>query len=176
MIQNFKKYSPKIGSGSWIASNAYIIGRTEIGENCSIWFGCTVRGDVNYIKIGDRSNIQDGSVLHVTGPLKTAGSNGFPLIIGNDVTIGHKVMLHGCTINNGCLIGMSATILDGAVIGKESMVGAGSLVTQNKQFPARSLILGSPAVFVRKLSDLEVKKLYESAEHYVLYKNIYLNG
>jgi carbonic anhydrase/acetyltransferase-like protein (isoleucine patch superfamily) len=128
---------------------------------------------VHYIKIGDRVNIQDLSMIHVTHYKKPDRSDGNPTIIGNDVTIGHRVMLHGCTIEEGCLIGMSATILDGAVIGKESIVGAGALVTKGKIFPPRSLIMGSPAKAVRELSDDEVKELYASAHRYVAFKSEY---
>ena len=174
MISNYKNFSPQIGSGTWIASNAEVIGRCEIGKDCSVWFGVVIRGDVHYIKIGDRTNIQDLSVIHVTAHTKADLSDGNPTVIGSDVTIGHKVMLHGCTIEDACLIGMSATVLDGAIIGKESIVGAGSLVTKNKIFPPHSLIIGSPAKFVRTLSETEVRMLYESAEHYIRYKNDYL--
>ena len=176
MILNYKEFSPIIGSNSWIAPNAYVIGRTEIGEDCSIWFGATVRGDVNYIKIGNRTNIQDGCVLHVTAPTNEVNSEGFPLIIGDNVTVGHKAMLHGCIIKNSCLIGMSATILDGAEIGGESIVGAGALVTLGKKFPPRSLILGSPAVRIRELKENEIEMLYDSANHYASHKNSYLNS
>jgi len=166
---------PKIGENSWIAPSADIIGDVACGNDCSIWFGCVVRGDVHYIKIGERVNIQDLSMIHVTHYKKPDKSDGNPTIIGDDVTIGHRVMLHGCTIENACLIGMSATILDGAVIGKESIVGAGSLVTKNKVFPPRSLIMGSPAKVVRELSDEEVKELYASAQRYVAFKKDYQN-
>lgn len=173
MIYDFRGYSPKIGKGTWVADSADIIGEVEIGEDCSIWFGTVVRGDVHYIKIGDRTSVQDCSMLHVTHYKKADKSDGHPTIIGSDVTIGHRVMLHGCTIEDACLIGMSATILDGAVIGKESIVGAGSLVTKNKKFPPRSLIIGSPAKVVRELTDEEVAELYASAKRYVSFKNEY---
>ena len=174
MIHKFKNTEPKIGSNTWIASSADVVGDVCCGEDCSIWFGCVVRGDVHYITIGDRTNIQDLSMIHVTHYKKDDKSDGNPTIIGDDVTIGHRVMLHGCTIEDACLIGMSATILDGAVIGTESIVGAGSLVTKNKKFPPRSLIMGSPAKVVRELSDDEVKELYASASRYVKFKNDYV--
>ena len=164
---------PSLGEKTWIAPSADVIGDVSIGEDCSIWFGCVVRGDVHYITIGDRTNIQDLSMVHVTHHKKEDRSDGHPTIIGNDVTVGHRVMLHGCTIEDACLIGMSATILDGAVIGKESIVGAGSLVTKNKVFPPRSLIMGSPAKLVKELSDEEVKELYASASRYVKFKEDY---
>lgn len=173
MVHKFKDISPKIGEKTWIAPSADVIGDVTIGQDCSIWFGCVVRGDVHYISIGDRTNIQDLSMIHVTHYKKADKSDGNPTVIGNDVTIGHRVMLHGCTIEDACLIGMSATILDGAVIGKESIVGAGALVTKNKVFPPRSLIMGSPAKVVKELSDEEVKELYASASRYVKFKEDY---
>lgn len=174
MILKFQNYTPKIGKNAWIAEGASVIGRTTMGEDSAIWFGCVVRGDVHHITIGDRSNIQDLSMVHVTHHKKSDMSDGNPTIIGNDVTVGHRVMLHGCTIEDACLIGMSATILDGAVIGKESIVGASSLVTKNKIFPPRSLIMGSPAKRIRELTETEVKELYASASRYVDFKNEYL--
>ncbi len=174
MMIQYKEWTPTLKKGAWIAEGATVIGRTEIGEDSSIWFGTVVRGDVHYIKIGDRTSIQDLSMVHITHHKKEDMSDGNPTIIGNDVTIGHRVMLHGCTIEDACLIGMSATILDGAVIGSESIVGAGSLVTKNKKFPPRSLIMGSPAKVVRELTDAEVAELYASAKRYVEFKNNYL--
>lgn len=173
MLHKFKETLPSIGKNSWVASSADIVGDVSCGEDCSIWFGCVVRGDVHYITIGDRVNIQDLSMIHVTHYKKADKSDGNPTIIGNDVTIGHRVMLHGCTIEDTCLIGMSATILDGAVIGKESIVGAGSLVTKGKSFPPRSLIMGTPAKVVRELSEGEVEELYASAKRYVTFKEDY---
>ena len=174
MILNYKELKPKIGQNSWVAPSADVIGDVTMGEDCSIWFGTVVRGDVHKIVIGDRVSIQDLSMVHVTHYKKEDKSDGNPTIIGDDVTIGHRVMLHGCTIEEASLIGMSATILDGAVIGKESIVGASSLVTKNKIFPPRSLIIGSPAKVVRELTDDEVKELYASAKRYVTFKNNYL--
>ena len=173
MILKFKEWTPKLGKNAWIAEGSNVIGRVTMGEDSAVWFGCVVRGDVHFITIGDRSNIQDLSMIHVTHYKKADMRDGNPTVIGNDVTVGHRVMLHGCTIEDACLIGMSATILDGAVIGKESIVGAGSLVTKNKQFPPRSLIMGSPAKVVRVLTDAEVEELYASARRYVAFKNEY---
>ena len=178
MIHKFKNHMPKLGKNTWVATSADVVGDVECGEDCSIWFGTVIRGDVHYIKIGDRVSIQDLSMVHVThhkGDDRSKVGDGNPTIIGDDVTIGHRVMLHGCTIKNACLIGMSATILDGAVIGEESIVGAGSLVTKNKTFPPRSLIMGSPAKVVRELSEAEIKELYASASRYVEFKNDYQN-
>ena len=174
MVIKFKGWMPKLDRNAWIAEGASVIGRVTMGEDSAVWFGCVVRGDVHNITIGDRSNIQDLSMIHITHYKKEDMSDGNPTIIGNDVTVGHRVMLHGCTIEDACLIGMSATILDGAVIGKESIVGAGSLVTKNKKFPPRSLIIGSPAKVVRELRDDEVDELYASAKRYVKFKNEYL--
>ena len=173
MLHTFKGIDPNIGKNSWIAPSADIVGDVTCGEDCSIWFGCVVRGDVHYIKIGNRTNIQDLSMIHVTHYKNDDKSTGNPTIIGDDVTIGHRVMLHGCTVEDACLIGMSATILDGAVIGKESIVGAGALVTKNKVFPPRSLIMGTPAKVVRELTAEEVAELYASAKRYVAFKRDY---
>ncbi len=166
-ILPYKGMSPKIDKRAWVAPGATVIGDVVIGEDSSIWFGVVVRGDVHKIRIGDRVSVQDLSMIHVTHYKKEDKSDGSPTIIGNDVTIGHRVMLHGCTIEDACLIGMSATILDDAVIGKESIVGAGALVTKGKKFPPRSLIIGSPAKVVRELTDEEVEELYASAKRYV---------
>ena len=173
VIYIYNKITPKIGEKVFIANSADIIGEVDIGDNSSIWFGCVIRGDVNYIHIGNRVNIQDMSMIHVTHA-SLSKPEGNPTIIEDDVTIGHKVMLHGCTIKKGSLIGMSATILDGAVIGEESIVGANSLVTKDKIFPPRSLIVGSPAKVVRILNDKEIEELYNSAKRYVEYKDSYL--
>ncbi len=175
MLYNFKESFPKLGENTWVAPSADVIGDVACGTDCSIWFGCVVRGDVHYIQIGNRVNIQDLSMIHITHYKKADKSDGNPTIIGDDVTIGHRVMLHGCTIEDGCLIGMSATILDGAVIGKESIVGAGALVTKGKVFPPRSLIMGSPAKVIRELNENEVKELYASATRYVEFKKEYQN-
>ena len=166
MIMKFKEFTPKEGKNSWIAPSADVIGDVEIGEDSSIWFGCVLRADINKIKIGDRSNVQDLSMIHL--------DHNYPTIIGDDVTIGHKVMLHGCTIENGCLIGMSATVLDGAVIGEGSIVGANSLVTSGKKFPPRSLIMGSPAKVVKELDDETVESLIKHAGKYIKYKNDFM--
>ena len=165
MIMKFKEFYPLIHAKAWVAPSADLIGNIEIGEDSSVWFGCVLRADINEVRIGKRSNIQDLSMIHTDVHTKT--------IIGDDVTIGHKVMLHGCTIENGCLIGMSATILDGAVIGEGSIVGANSLVTQGKKFPPRSLIMGSPSKVVKALDKEEVEGLIKHAGHYVAYKNDY---
>lgn len=175
MIQDFYELKPKIAPSVFVASSADIIGDVEIGEDSSIWFGVVIRGDMNYIKIGKRTSIQDLCMLHITHYTKPDKSDGSPTIIGDDVTVGHKVMLHGCEIKNSCLIGMGAIILDDAVIGEESIVGAGALVTKGKKFPPRSLILGNPAKVARVLNDKEVASLYKSSKTYVNLKNRYLD-
>lgn len=174
MIYPYKDTTPVIGKNCFIAQSADVIGEVTMGDDCSVWFGCVVRGDVHYIRIGNRVNIQDLSMIHVTHWKNPDKSDGNPTIIEDDVTIGHRVMLHGCTIKKASLIGMSATILDGAIIGEESIVGAGSLVTKNKVFPPRSLIMGSPAKVVRELHEEEIAELYNSAKRYVQFKNTYL--
>ncbi len=173
MLLKFKNWFPKVKKSAWIAPSADVIGNVKIGKDSSIWFGAIVRGDVHKIRIGKRTSVQDLSMIHVTHYKKDDMSDGNPTIIGDDVTIGHKVMLHGCTIENGCLIGMSATILDGAVIGEGSIVGAHSLVTSNKVFPPHSLIMGSPAKVVKTLSDEAVQGLIEHAGRYVEFKGEY---
>lgn len=165
MIMKFKEFYPKIDSSAWIAPSADIIGNVVIGENSSIWFQCVIRSDINEVIIGKNTNVQDLSMIHTDTHTKT--------ILGDNVTIGHKVMLHGCKVEDNCLIGMSATILDNAVIGEGSIVGANSLVTQGKVFPPKSLIMGSPAKVVRKLTDEDVDGLIKHAARYVEYKNEY---
>ena len=143
----------------WIAPNASVIGDVALGEDCGVWFGATLRGDNERITLGARTNIQEGSTLHT--------DRGFPMDIGEDCTIGHNAILHGCVIGAGALIGMGAIVLNGARIGAGSLVGAGALVTEGKQFPERSLIMGSPARVVRTLDDAAVAALKMSAAHYV---------
>ena len=175
IILPYKGMEPRIHETAWVAPGATVIGDVEIGAESSIWFGTVIRGDVHRIRIGARTSIQDLSMVHVTHYKRPDRSDGSPTIIGDDVTVGHRVMLHGCTIEDACLIGMSATILDDAVIGRESIVGAGALVTKGKIFPPRSLILGSPAKVVRALSDEEVAELYASAKRYVGFMQGYVS-
>ena len=165
MILKFKEFYPQIHTSAWVAPSADVIGQVTIGENSSVWFQCVIRSDVNKVIIGKNSNIQDLSMIHTDVDSQT--------IIGDNVTIGHKVMLHGCKIEDNCLIGMSATILDNAVIGKGSIVGANSLVTSGKVFPPNSLIMGSPAKVVKQLTQEDEQGLINHAAHYVDYKNDY---
>ena len=147
------------GDGHFIAPTASVIGRVRVRAHASVWFSCVLRGDNEQIDIGERSNVQDGSVLHT--------DLGFPLTIGPNVTIGHKVMLHGCTIEADSLVGIGSIVLNGAVIPSRCIVGAGALVAEGKTFPAGSLILGAPARVVRELTDAEITMIGESADHYV---------
>lgn len=147
------------GSGHFIAENASVIGSVRLAQASSIWFDCVLRGDNDWIEIGERSNVQDGSVLH-TDP-------GLRLSVGRNVTIGHKVMLHGCTIGDDCLIGIGSTVMNGATVGSQCVVGAHTLITENKSFPDGSLILGAPARVVRKLDDEEKAMIARSADVYV---------
>lgn len=165
-ILSVRGFQPKIGRHVYIAPNATIIGQVEIGEDSSVWFNVTIRGDVMPIKIGKETNIQDGSVLH-----GTFGKVG--CIVGDRVTVGHLVMLHGCTVGNSCLIGMGSILMDGVEIAENSIVGAGSLVTENKKFPPGVLIAGSPAKIIRELTAEEVGFLSKSADNYLQYKSWY---
>ena len=150
---------PQIDPRSWIAPNATVIGQVHLARNVSIWWNSTVRGDTDRISIGENSNVQDGCVLHT--------NKGIPLDIGRNVTIGHMVMLHGCTIGDDCLIGIGAVLLNRSVIGRNSLVAASTLVPEGKIFPERSLIMGSPGKVVRELSDEEVARLPGSSERYI---------
>ena len=159
MIYDFEKHTPKLDSNCWVAPNAVVIGRVELKKDSNIWFNVTLRGDVEPIIIGEGSNIQDGSVIH-TDP-------GCPTTIGKNVPVGHLVMLHGCIIEDDCLIGIGSTILNKAKIGKNSIIGANALVTENKVIPERSLVLGSPGKIVRQVTDKEIEEIKENALHYV---------
>jgi carbonic anhydrase/acetyltransferase-like protein (isoleucine patch superfamily) len=144
---------------AWVASNATVIGKVRLEEDAAIWFNAVLRGDNELITVGARSNVQDGCVLH-TDP-------GFPLTIGADCTIGHMVMLHGCTIGAGSLIGIGAIVLNGAKIGEGCLIGAGSLIGEGKEIPSRSLVFGSPGKVVRQVTDAEAERIRRGAEHYV---------
>lgn len=169
-IRNFEDKQPDIHPTSFVDETALVLGDVQIGENCSIWPMTVIRGDVNAIQIGSNTNIQDNSVLHVThdGPYNPGG---YDLIIGNNVTVGHRVILHGCEVGDSCLIGMGATIMDGAKIGSHTLIGAGSLVTPGKQLEPGYLWMGSPVRKVRKLSKKEIESIEYSANNYVKLKN-----
>lgn len=168
MIESFQKTHPNIHETAFIAENAVIIGDVEIGQQASIWYGSILRGDVNYIRIGNRTNIQDASVIHVS-------SKTHPTILEDEITVGHRATLHGCYIETGCLIGIGAIILDGVRVGEKSLVAAGSLLTPNTKIPPFSLVMGTPAKVKRELNDEEITNLEKSWRNYVLLSEIYRN-
>jgi carbonic anhydrase/acetyltransferase-like protein (isoleucine patch superfamily) len=172
-IRPYREWTPAAGPRAWVDPAASVIGRVEIGADSSVWPGVVIRGDVNFIRIGARTSIQDNSVLHVASG-RLAGEGGIPLLIGDDCTVGHGVILHACTIGNRCLVGMGAIVMDGAVIGDEVIVGAGALVPAGKKLPSRTLWVGSPARQARALTEKEIAYLAESAAHYVALKDDYL--
>ncbi|MFN7065446.1 MAG: gamma carbonic anhydrase family protein [Aquificaceae bacterium] len=158
---------PIIAPSVFLAENAVVIGDVQIGEDSSVWYGTVVRGDVNYIRIGKATNIQDSSVVHVT-------HDTYPTIIGDYVTVGHRVILHGCKVGNYVLIGMGAVVMDGVEIEDYVLVGAGALLTPGKKFPSGVLVAGFPAKVVRDLKEEEINLIKESAKNYINYKNVYL--
>ena len=159
MIIKYNNISPKIDETCFIAHSSDVIGKVEIGKESSVWYGAVLRGDMEPIVIGDRSNVQDNVTVHVANGMKT--------IIGDDVTIGHNAIVHGCTIGNRVLIGMGAIVLDGAVIEDDVIIGAGALIPPGKTIPSKSLVVGSPGKIVRVLKDEELQGLLESANIYV---------
>ena len=169
-IRSFEEFNPQIADTVFIDESAVVTGNVSIGEDSSVWPCCSVRGDIHSITIGERTNIQDGSVLHVTHDSEYA-PGGFKLTVGDDVTVGHNVILHACTIEDLCLIGMGSVVLDGAVVQSGAMVGAGSLVPPNKVLEGGYMWLGSPVKKVRELSDKEKSFLNYSAQHYVKLKD-----
>lgn len=158
-IYELDHISPRVAESAWVADSAQVMGNVELAEDASVWFGVVIRGDTETIQIGRGSNIQDASVLHA--------DIGKPLTVGANVTVGHKVMLHGCSIGDGSLIGIGAVVLNGAKIGKGCIVGAGALVTEGKEFPDGSMIIGSPAKAVRELTQAQQDGLKMSALHYI---------
>jgi len=166
MILSYLHTSPHIAPSAWVAPSAEVIGDVEIGENSSVWFQCVVRGDVFPIRIGARTNIQDHSVLHVT-------HDRYATVLQDDVTVGHRVVLHGCTIESGALIGIGAIVLDRAVVGEGALVGAGALVTPATRIPPGMVAMGSPAKVVREVTDAERQWMQESARNYVTYARNY---
>ncbi len=174
MIRPFQGIAPQIDPTAFIAETAVVIGDVAIGPQSSIWYNCVARGDVNFIRIGARSNIQDLSMLHVTH--KKHGSDpGAPLIIGDDVTVGHGVTLHGCTVENGAFIGMQAIVMDRAVVGAGALVAARAMVTEGTVIPPHTLWVGTPARYKRDLTPDEVVWLQRSAGNYVKYALQYIN-
>ena len=169
MLHEYKGNVPKLGEGVYIAPGAHVVGDVVIGDHSSIWFNTVVRGDVDYVRIGSHTNIQDGTVCHVM-------KDECPLILEDYVTVGHAAVLHGCTIESHCLIGMRSTILNHVRVGTGSIVGAGALITEGTVIPPHSLVIGMPAKVKRRLTDEEVSGIDEYAHRYFEYKNNYLNG
>ncbi len=167
-IYELDQIAPRVAASAWVADSAQVMGNVELAEDSSVWFGAVIRGDTETIRIGRGSNIQDASVLHA--------DIGKPLTVGENVTVGHQVMLHGCTIGDGSLIGIGAIVLNGAKIGKGCIVGAGALVTEGKEFPDGSMIIGSPAKAVRELTPEQQAGLKMSALHYIENARRFKNG
>ena len=167
MITSYKGVRPQIADSAFVAAGAQIIGDVHIGAHSSVWFNCVLRGDCYYIRIGENTNIQDNTVIHVT-------QEQFGAVIGNFVTVGHSAVLHGCTIKDRCLIGIGAIVLDDVTIGEESFIAAGSLVTPGTVIPPRSMVMGAPAKVRRQVTDEEVARIDEHWQHYFEYKNQYL--
>jgi carbonic anhydrase/acetyltransferase-like protein (isoleucine patch superfamily) len=173
-LRPYRGTLPVLGARAYIDRAALVIGDVVLGDDVSIWPMTVVRGDVNFIRIGARTNVQDGTVIHVSHDGPHAKLGGFATVIGEDVTIGHKAIIHACRIGDAALIGMGAIVLDGAVIGKHAFIGAGALVTPGKVVGEGELWLGNPARRARELSDAEIEALYYSAQHYVRLKDEYL--
>jgi len=168
VIRPFGGKHPRLGKGVFVEDSAQVIGDVELGEDANVWFGAVLRGDVHYIRIGARTNIQDLTVIHVSE--KT-----HPTILDEDITVGHRAILHGCHVMRGCLIGMGAVVMDGAKVGPESLVAAGALVGPGLEIPPRSLARGVPARVVRSLTDAELEHLVYSCQHYVDLKKAYVD-
>jgi carbonic anhydrase/acetyltransferase-like protein (isoleucine patch superfamily) len=166
MLRPYRGILPQVHPSVYVDESAQVIGDVHIGEESSVWMNVVIRGDVNRIRIGARSNIQDGTIVHVM-------RDTHPTIVGDDVTVGHAVMLHGCTIESRCLIGMGAMLLNGATIGSDSIVAAGTLVTEEKKIPPRSLVMGRPGIVKRTLTDDEVASILDYSARYVGYKKDY---
>lgn len=169
IIRSFAGATPQIHESAFVAESAVIVGDVSIGEQSSVWYAAILRGDVNSIRIGARTNIQDAAIIHVT-------SHFFPTVLHDEVTIGHRATLHGCTVESNCLIGIGAIVLDGARIGAQSLVAAGALVTPGTQIPPRSLVMGSPARVKRELNQEEVENLRLFWQNYVNLSKIYLEN
>lgn len=160
MLHKFKESFPDVHENSFIADGTHIIGKVKIEENASVWYGAVLRGDDNYIELGKGSNIQDNCVVH-------GSTEKGPVVIGKNVTVGHSAIIHGCKIGDNCLIGMGSIIMDGANIGNNTVIGAGSIITENKNIPDGVLCLGRPARVIKKLTEEDMKKIKEAAEHYI---------
>ena len=159
---------PSIDDSVFIAQNSLVIGNVTIKQDSSIWFGSVIRGDMHYIKIGKKTNVQDNCTIHVTTDVS-------PTIIGDEVTIGHNAVVHGCKVESRCLIGINSTILDDSVIGEGSIIGAGTVIPPNNSIPKRSLVVGVPGKVIRKTTDEEFKMIIDRSEHYIEYSKIYKN-
>jgi carbonic anhydrase/acetyltransferase-like protein (isoleucine patch superfamily) len=158
-LYQLDEHVPQLAEGAWVADSAQVMGNVVLSENASVWFGVVLRGDNEVLHVGRNSNVQDGTVVH--------SDPGFPVTLGDNVTVGHQVMLHGCTVGDGSLIGIKSVVLNGAKIGRNCLVGAGSLVTEGKEFPDGSLIMGSPAKVVKQLTPEQIAGLRRAATHYV---------
>lgn len=169
MLRTFQGITPTVPASCYVEDTGIVIGDVVMGQECSVWFHAVIRGDVHFIRIGHRTNVQDLSMLHVT-------HDTHPLIIGDDVTIGHSVVLHGCTIKNRVLVGMGSIVMDGAQIGEDSVIGAGSLITEGTVVPPKSLVMGSPARVKRPVTEKELAWISESAQNYVRYARLYMGG
>jgi len=169
ILRAYEGKQPRLGERVFVAENAAVIGDVEVGDDCSIWYSATLRGDINGIRIGARTNVQDNCTIHVTHLQ-------WPTVIGEEVTIGHGAIVHGCTVHRGALIGMGSRVLDGAVVGESALIGAGALVPEGMQVPPRMLVLGVPARVKRPLTDDELARLDQSWRNYVDYKERYLKG
>jgi len=168
MIKKFQNKQPQLGEDVYVSENAKVIGDVTLGDEVNIWFGAVLRGDMHYIKIGNRTNIQDNSVVHVTTRVS-------PTNIGSGVTIGHGAIIHGCTIEDDCLIGMGAILMDDAIIGAGSLIGAGALIPPNMKIPKDSLVVGSPGKVIRKITEVEREMILERPQEYIDLASIYLN-
>ena len=169
MIKTFNDRKPLIGQNVYIAENGIVIGDVVLGNDVNIWFGAILRGDMHYIKVGDRTNIQDNSVVHVT-----AFSS--PTNIGSGVTVGHGAIIHGCTIESDCMIGMGSIIMDDAIVGKGSLVGAGALIPPKMKIPPKSLVVGTPGKIIREVSDKEYEMIIERPGEYIILAEKYLKN
>ena len=167
MLQPYAEWFPVVHDTAFIADSAQVIGNVRIGRDSSVWFQAVLRGDVNAIRVGERTNIQDGAVIHGT-------LHKYPVAIADDVTIGHGAIVHGCVIHSQCLIGMGAIILDNAAIGEQCIIGAGTVVTENMLVPPKSVVLGVPGKIRRHVTEEEIRGLCEQAARYVEYKNMYM--